>query len=85
VLGLPAPTYKVIALSPDAPGLVDVAAVFQWQGTMKDARPIHPRLTGPVGEVRNVMGRKNGRELCAGKVYELMTKICQEQNIPYVY
>lgn len=56
-LGLGPPDYKLTA-SPAAPGFHSGFAVF----------PHDPCIRGPIGEVRNVYGKKAAREECAKQV-----------------
>ncbi|MCJ1378906.1 hypothetical protein MMC17_002005 [Xylographa soralifera] len=54
-LNLHLPTYRLAANDPIAPNIYSGAAHFESE----------PLLRAPVGEVRNVFGRKNAREECA--------------------
>lgn len=72
LLQLPQPTYR-LAPNPLAPlpNILSGAAYFT-QSSVSDS---HPLLVGPVGEVRNVYGKKNAKEECARGVFQVLMKI----------
>ena len=69
LLRLPQPTYQ-FPPNPLAPGsnILTGAAYFVESAN-------HPLLVGPVGEVRNVFGKKNAKEECARRVFQVLMKI----------
>jgi hypothetical protein len=71
ILGLTAPTYDIGPLSPAAPNIVSGAAMFQ-------SSPLFPK---PLGEVRNVYGRKNAKEECAKGVWKALSDLARSRGI----
>lgn len=71
LLQLPQPTYR-LAPNPLAPvpNILAGAAYFAEPAIHR-----HPLLVGPVGEVRNVFGKKNAKEECARGVFQVLIKI----------
>lgn len=71
LLQLPQPTYRLSSnpLGP-IPNILTGAAYFA-----ESAIDRYPLLAGPVGEVRNVFGKKNAKEECARGVFQLLMKI----------
>lgn len=71
LLQLPQPTYR-LAPNPLAPlpNILSGAAYF----TKSSVSDSHPLLVGPVGEVRNVYGKKNAKEECARGVFQVLMK-----------
>lgn len=71
LLQLPQPTYR-LAPNPLAPvpNILTGAAYFAESAIHR-----HPLLVGPVGEVRNVFGKKNAKEECARGVFRVLMKI----------
>lgn len=71
LLELPLPAYRI---APNrlatVPNLLAGAAYFAESAIHR-----HPLLAGPVGEVRNVFGKKNAKEECARGVFQLLMKI----------
>lgn len=76
LLSLPPPLYRLYPTSPAAPNLLSGAAHF----TGMDAAH-HPLLKEPVGEVRNVFGKKNAKEECARGVWEVLRKVAKERGV----
>lgn len=72
LLGLPLPLYR-FSPNPDAPvgNILSGAAYF----------PDNPLLSGPVGMVRNVFGKKKARDECAREVYMALMQIAREKNL----
>lgn len=72
LLGLPLPLYR-IGPSADAPmgNILSGAAYF----------PDNPLLSGPVGMVRNVFGKKKAKDGCAREVYRVLMHIATEQDL----
>ena len=71
MLGLSTPEYRIAPLSADAPNIVSGAAYFH-------AEPMFP---GPVGEVRNIYGKKNAREECAKGVWMVLSALAKKRGI----
>lgn len=71
LLQLPQPIYR-LAPNPLAtvPNILAGAAYFPDSAIHR-----HPLLVGPVGEVRNVFGKKNAKEECARGVFQVLMKI----------
>lgn len=71
LLQLPQPTYR-LATNPLAPvpNILAGAAYFAEPAVHR-----HPLLVGPLGEVRNVYGKKNAKEECAKGVFQVLMKI----------
>lgn len=76
LLSLPPPLYRLYPASPAAPNLLSGAAHF----TGMDAA-YHPLLKEPVGEVRNVFGKKNAKEECARGVWDVLRKVAKERGV----
>ncbi|KAL8762759.1 MAG: hypothetical protein Q9184_001299 [Pyrenodesmia sp. 2 TL-2023] len=76
LLSLPPPLYRLYPASPAAPNLLSGAAHF----TGMDAA-YHPLLKEPVGEVRNVFGKKNAKEESARGVWEVLRKVAKERGV----
>ncbi len=76
LLSLPPPLYRLAPASPAAPNLLSGAAYF----TGMDAA-FHPLLKEPVGEVRNVFGKKNAKEESARGVWEVLRKVAKERGV----
>lgn len=72
LLGLPLPFYR-FGPSPDAPvgNILSGAAYF----------PDNPLLSGPVGMVRNVFGKKKAKDECAREVYRVLMNIATEKDL----
>ena len=72
LLGLRPPQYR-IAPNADAPvvNILSGAAYF----------PDNPLLSGPVGAIRNVFGKKNAKDECAREVYRVLMHIATEKGI----
>lgn len=72
LLGLPLPLYR-FGSSADAPvgNILSGAAYF----------PDNPLLSGPVGMVRNVFGKKTAKEECAREVYTVLMRIATEKDL----
>ncbi|KAI4114472.1 MAG: hypothetical protein LQ345_004750 [Seirophora villosa] len=75
-LSLPPPMYRLSPASSAAPNLLSGAAYFSGV----DAA-YHPLLSKPVGEVRNVFGKKNGKEECARGVWEVLREVARERGV----
>lgn len=71
ILGLTAPEYRITALSADAPNMVSGAAYFRSE----------PSFPKPLGEVRNVYGKKNAKEECAKGVWLALSKLAKERGV----
>lgn len=71
ILGLTAPTYRIVASSPTTPNLLTGAAYF-------GGNPLFP---GPVGEVRNVFGKKSAKEECARGVWQVLAKLAKKRGV----
>lgn len=71
LLGLPLPLYR-FGPSPDAPvgNILSGAAYF----------PDNALLSGPVGEFRNLFGKKKAKDECAREVYRVLMKIATEKG-----
>lgn len=71
LLQLPQPTYR-LAPNPLAqvPNILTGAAYFAESAIHR-----HPLLVGPVGEVRNVFGKKHAKEECARGVFRVLMEI----------
>ena len=72
LLGLPPPLYR-FGSSADAPvgNILSGAAYF----------PDNPLLSGPVGMVRNIFGKKKAKDECAREVYRVLMHIATEKNL----
>lgn len=72
LLGLPQPSYR-IGPNADAPmvNILSGAAYF----------PDNPLLSGPVGMVRNIFGKKNAKDECAREVYRVLMLIATEKGL----
>lgn len=62
LMGLPTPQYHIEPASAAAPNLLNAYVTFNGV----------PALQGPVGEARNVYGKKNAREEVAKGVWEVL-------------
>lgn len=71
LLSLPAPFYQLTASSPSTPNLFSGAAYFSNSSL----------IPGPVGEVRNVYGRKFAKEECARAVWDVLRKMARERGV----
>ena len=71
ILGLTAPTYRITALSPAAPNIVTGAAYFTSES-------LFPK---PLGEVRNVYGKKNAKEECAKGVWAALSELAKRRGL----
>lgn len=72
LLQLPQPIYR-LAPNPLAPlPIILSGAAYFTQSWVSDS---HPLLVGPVGEVRNVYGKKIAREECARGVFQVLMQI----------
>ena len=58
-------------LSADAPNILTGAAYFRCE----------PQFPGPVGEVRNIFGKKNAKEECAKGVWEVLHALAKKRGI----
>lgn len=76
LLSLPPPMYRLSPASSAAPNLLSGAAYFSGV----DAA-YHPLLSKPVGEVRNLFGKKNGKEECARGVWEVLREVARERGV----
>lgn len=72
LLQIPQPIYQ-LGPNPLAPvvNVLSGAAYFSDRVVSES----HPLLVGPVGEVRNVYGKKNAKEECARGVFQVLMKI----------
>lgn len=70
VLGLGAPFYQLVS-KPEAPAIFSGAAHFTTT----------PLFTKPLGEVRNVYGRKNAKEECARSVLEILKDLAKKRGV----
>ena len=72
LLGLPQPVYR-LAPNPDAPqvNILSGAAYF----------PDTPLLSGPIGAIRNIYGKKNAKDECAREVYRVLMHIATEKKL----
>ncbi len=71
ILGLTVPTYRFVATSPSTPNLLSGAAYFVGQ----------PMFPGPVGEVRNVFGKKSAKEECARGVWQVLRRLARSKGV----
>lgn len=71
ILGLSAPEYRITPLSADAPNIVSGAAYFR-------SEPLFPK---PLGEVRNVYGKKNAKEECAKGVWMTLSELAKKRGV----
>lgn len=62
LMGLPTPQYHIEPASAAAPNLLNGYVTFNGV----------PAFQGPVGEARNVYGKKNAREEVAKGVWEVL-------------
>lgn len=70
VLGLGAPFYQLTS-KPDAPAIFSGAAHFT-------SSPLFPK---PLGEVRNVYGKKNAKEECARSVLDILEDLAKKRGV----
>lgn len=71
ILGLSPPEYRINPLSANAPNMVSGAAYFR-------AEPLFPN---PVGEVRNVFGKKSAKEECAKGVWQVLSELAKRRGL----
>lgn len=71
ILGLPPPTYHLVASSPSTPNLLSGAAYFSGS----------PLFPGPIGQVRNVFGKKGAKEECARGVWKVLRQVAAERGV----
>ncbi|KAL8803286.1 MAG: hypothetical protein Q9182_003244 [Xanthomendoza sp. 2 TL-2023] len=76
LLSFTAPTYNFTPVSAAAPSMFSGAAYFTG-----DALEAHPKLKGPVAEVRNVFGKKNAKEECARGVWDLLKEVARGRGV----
>lgn len=77
LLGLPQPLYR-LASDADGPmvnNILSGAAYFPNS-------PL-PLLSGPVGTIRNVFGKKNAKEECARELYTVLIQIATGEEGPF--
>ncbi|KAL9615405.1 MAG: hypothetical protein Q9167_000234 [Letrouitia subvulpina] len=74
MLGLPPPTYRFLPASPETPNLLTGGAVFP------PGQP-EPLVQGPLGEVRNVFGKKSAKEECARGVWEVLRRLAKKRGV----
>lgn len=77
-LGMQAPTYRFVP-SAQAPSIYSGAAYFEEQCGARSVGGADEQLDGPIGEVRNVFGKKNAKEECAKKVLEVLKEIAAKR------
>ncbi|KAL8662262.1 MAG: hypothetical protein Q9202_004867 [Teloschistes flavicans] len=78
LLGLQPPTYRFSPASPATPVMLSGAAYFDGDAGMGQ---VHAGLHGPVGEVRNVHGKKNAKEECAKAVWGVLRGVARERGV----
>ncbi|KAL8729648.1 MAG: hypothetical protein Q9166_004597 [cf. Caloplaca sp. 2 TL-2023] len=75
LLSLTPPLYRLTPTSAAAPSMFTGAAFFTGDAMF------HELLKGGVGEVRNVFGKKNAKEECARKVWEVLREVARGRGV----
>ena len=73
MLNLQPPQYRFNPTNPSTPSLLSGAAYFP--GTP------YSDLQGPIGEVRNVFGKKNAKEECARGVWDVLVRVAKKRGV----
>lgn len=71
ILGLNQPIYRFAPSSPATPNLLSGAAYFNGE----------PLFPGPIGEVRNVFGKKGAKEESARGVWQVLLRLAKERGV----
>lgn len=70
MLGLSSPEYRPTYIDPSAPDMHTIACFFKDGGAHE----------GPIGEVRNIFGKKNARNECARKTLQYLTDLKNQRE-----